>query len=160
MGNKVLVAEASEKHRAEHRIGGKNLDLRTDRRKFMLGDDEAEVVLDACRRGVSETRIARALGINYRTWMRVRDEDERVASALAETRKVEEEELVSILLDKARDGDTTALIFALKGRHNYRDHGTPANAKDSKVNVTINLPAAQPTVEDYTKLIDVTSEAS
>ena len=89
MGNKVLVAEASEKHRAEHRIGGKNLDLRTDRRKFILGDDEAEIVLDACRRGVSETRIARALGINYRTWMRVRDEDERVASALAETRKVE-----------------------------------------------------------------------
>ncbi|WP_271067292.1 hypothetical protein [Caulobacter sp. NIBR1757] len=104
---------------------------------------------------MSETQIARALGVNYRTWMRVRAEDDRIASALAETRKVEEEELVSILMDKARGGDTTALIFALKGRHGYRDQGNPQGTGDPKVNVTINLPAAQPTIEAYVQGLDV-----
>ena len=154
MESKDLENTPENKHRVEHRNAPNSADIRTDRRKFILTDEQADVILDACRRGVPETKIAYALSINYRTWMRVRVEDERIASALAETKKVEEEELVSILLDKARSGDTTSLIFALKGRHNYRDHGTPQGGTDAKVNVTINLPAAQTSLEDYTKSID------
>ena len=52
-------------------------------------------------------------------------------------------------------GDTTALIFALKGRHGYRDNGNPQGTGDSKVNVTINLPAAQPSVEAYVAALNV-----
>jgi hypothetical protein len=110
-------------------------------------------VLEACRRGVSEVRIARALGVNYRTWMRVRAEDERVASALSESKKLEEDELVSLLMDKARNGETTAIIFALKGRHGYRDQGVQPASGDARVNVTINLPAAQPTLDDYLRTV-------
>jgi hypothetical protein len=130
------------------------LDPRSDRRKYLVPDQHIATVIDACRRGVSEVRIARGLGVNYRTWMRVRTEDERVAGALAETRKVEEDELVSLLMDKARGGETTAIIFALKGRHGYRDHGAPPSSVETRVNVMINLPAATGSVEEYVRVIE------
>lgn len=129
---------------------------RSDRRKYLVPDQHVDKVVDACRRGVSEVRIARSLGINYRTWMRLRDEDERIASALVENRKVEEDELVALLLDKARDGETTSLIFALKSRHGYRDQGAPQAAADARVNVVINLPAASASAEDYARTIEGT----
>lgn len=141
------------KNRSEHR----NLiavDSRTDRRKYVIPDHNLPKVLDACRRGSSEVSIARALGINYRTWMRLRAENDEIAAALAESRKLEEDELVSILIDKARAGDTTALIFALKGRHGYRDHGSPPPGPEQRVNVTINLPAAQPSLGDYMRTVE------
>ena len=162
------------KHRVEHRLdqpdgagdpaGGAYLparggglfapDARSDRRKYLVPSQHIEKVIDACSRGVSEVRIARSLGINYRTWMRVRADDERVASALAESRKIEEDELVALLLDKARGGETTALIFALKGRHGYRDQGVPPTSSDARVNVTINLPAAAGSAEEYARTIE------
>ncbi len=132
------------------------LDPRSDRRKYLVPDQHIGKVIDACRRGVSEVRIARSLGINYRTWMRLRDDDERIAGALAESRKIEEEELVAVLLDKAREGETTSLIFALKSRHGYRDQGAPQAAADARVNVVINLPAASASAEEYARTIDGT----
>lgn len=130
------------------------LDPRSDRRKYLVPDQHLAQVVDACRRGVSEVRIARSLGINYRTWMRLRDEDERIAGALTETRKIEEEELVALLLDKAREGETTSLIFALKSRHGYRDQGAHQASADARVNVVINLPAASSSVDEYARTID------
>lgn len=129
-------------------------DPRRDRRKYLLPAEHVDRIVDACRAGVPETRIAAALGVNYRTWMRVREEDERVASALAEVRKIEEDELVAVLLDKARKGDTIALLFALKSRHNYRDQG-PATVQDNRTNIVINLPDSM-TPESYLRMIDVT----
>src|SRR3546814_7905942 len=79
----------------------------------------------------------------------VRTEDERVAAALAESRKLEEDELVTLLMDKARAGDTTTIIFALKGRHGYRDQGAPQGGGEQRVNIQINLPAAQPSMDAY-----------
>jgi leucyl aminopeptidase (aminopeptidase T) len=150
----VLNVPDPAEHRAENRATPP-VDTRTDRRKYVIPEGDVAKIIAACRRGASETQIARALGVNYRTWMRVRAEDERIASVLAETRKVEEDELVSLLMDKARGGDTTALIFALKGRHGYRDNGNPQGTGDPKVNVTINLPAAQPSVEAYVAALNV-----
>lgn len=173
----AMDGEASPEHRVEHRLtgldpgmdaagagpysparalSGSAPDPRSDRRKYLVPAQHVDKVVDACRRGVSEVRIARSLGINYRTWMRLRDEDERIASALVENRKVEEDELVALLLDKARDGETTSLIFALKSRHGYRDQGAPQAAADARVNVVINLPAASASAEDYARTIEGT----
>lgn len=171
-----LSGNDPEKHSIGHRIEGLGVsasneegaysparplsvlapDPRSDRRKYLVPDQHIDKVIDACRRGVSEVRIARSLGINYRTWMRLRDEDERIAGALAESRKIEEEELVAVLLDKAREGETTSLIFALKSRHGYRDQGAPQAAADARVNVVINLPAASVSAEEYARTIDGT----
>lgn len=129
-------------HRAEHSKTAP-VDARTDRRKVVIASSEVSTILDACRRGVPETQIARSLGVNYRTWMRIRTQDARIASALAETKKIEEEELVSLLMDKARAGDTTALIFALKGRHGYRDSGVNVDVSVKNAGGVLVVPAPQ-----------------
>src|SRR3546814_5781567 len=46
--------------------------------KYVIPEEHVPKVLEACRKGASEVSIARALHINYRTWCRVRTEDERV----------------------------------------------------------------------------------
>lgn len=160
---------APRKHRPKHRKEAEGRQPgppvgpppapRRDRRKYLIPDASVAIVIAACRKGVPETKLAQALGINYRTWMRVREEDERIADALAETRKIEEEELVSLLLDKARNGDLTAMIFALKSRHGYRDMGTPGGGVEQKVNVVINLPAPAANEEEFSRMINVTPEA-
>lgn len=143
------MADDSE-HRTEHRTAPPKRG--PGQPKFIIPETDVARVIRAIRQGKSEVSIARALKINYRTWSRVKAEDERIASALSETRKFEEDELVGLLMDKARTGDTTSIIFALKGRHGYRDQGQAQGAID-KVNVTINLPAAQPSLNDYMKAI-------
>lgn len=171
MPNKDLSDKTADKHSTKHRIKaegrqalppGAASDVATsqDRRKYIIPEKSVDAVIAACRRGVPETKLAEALGINYRTWMRVREEDERIADILVESRKIEEEELVSLLLDKARNGDLTATIFALKSRHSYRDIGTPGGGVEQRVNVTINLPAPAASEEEFRRIIDVTPEVT
>jgi hypothetical protein len=138
-------------HRAEHRAPP--IKRGPGQPKYQIPEADVPKVVRAIRQGKSEVSVARALRINYRTWARVKAEDERIASALSETRKFEEDELVGLLMDKARAGDTTSIIFALKGRHGYRDNGAPQGGIE-KVNVTINLPAAQPSLGDYMRVIE------
>ncbi|MEN3971590.1 hypothetical protein WJS89_02800 [Sphingomicrobium sp. XHP0235] len=139
----------NDKNRAEYRTEPQKRGV--GHPKYVIPEVEVNRVIRAIRKGKSEVSIARALRINYRTWMRVRDEDERIASALSETRRLEEDELVGLLMDKARAGDTTSIIFALKGRHGYRDNGTPKDG-DDRVNVTINLPGAND-MDSYMKSV-------
>jgi len=82
---KGMDEDENAEHRNEHRAVVPD-DLRRDRRKYLLPKELANRVFEACHAGVPETQIAKALGINYRTWMRVREEDGRVSSALAEAR--------------------------------------------------------------------------
>jgi hypothetical protein len=169
--SKAPEPEAPAEHRAEHRSGlpGPLLDALGDpitraveqrgpgAPPVVLSDDQTEAAARALRSRVPETRIARELGVNYRTWMRLRDDDDRLASALAEARKAEEEELAGLLIEKARRGETVALIFALKGRHGYRDQGAPPGDGGSRTNIVINLPASM-SPDAYSRLIDVTPE--
>lgn len=168
---KAPEPEAPAEHRAEHRTGlpgplldafGDPIPAATEKRgpghpPVVLSDDQTEAAARALRARVPETRIARELGINYRTWSRIRDDDEQLSSALAEAKKAEEEELAGLLIDKARRGETVALIFALKGRHGYRDQGAPPGDGGSRTNIVINLPASM-SPDEYSKLIDVTPE--
>src|SRR3546814_1037142 len=118
------ISSHDNEHCAEHRGSTAVLAGRgPGQPKYVIPEEHVPKVLEACRKGASEVSIARALHINYRTWCRVRTEDERVAAALAESRKLEEDELVTLMMAKASAGDTTSIIFALKGRHGYRDQG-------------------------------------
>ncbi|WP_380785644.1 hypothetical protein [Sphingomonas sp. R86521] len=147
--------EDEHEHRAEH-SAPPSLAIKRGpgQPKYVLPERSVPKVIAAIRQGKSEVSIARALGVNYRTWGRLKTEDERIASAFGEARKFEEEELVGLLMDKARAGDTTSIIFALKGRHGYRDQGAPQGGTEQRVNVTINLPGAQASVDDYMRTVD------
>lgn len=143
-------------NRTENRAKGANVVKRgPGQPKYVIPANQVDTIIDACVNGASEVSIARALKINYRTWSRVRTEDERIASALQEAKKLEEDELSSLLLDKAREGDTTSLIFALKSRHDYRDHGPATGLNANQVNIQIiNLPAATNDMDAYMKTVD------
>lgn len=142
---------------------GENLDKIPQRRvpgwgrgnKFVLTEDERAKVIRAIRRGASGVSIARALRINYATWKRVKTEDEEIASALSEKLAMEEIELSNVLIEKAKEGDITALMFALKTRHGYRDHGAVNGGEDNRVAIQINLPGPSASLEDYQRLIAV-----
>lgn len=152
---KELSLTIDHEHRAKHSAPLPASPLRgPGQPKYILPDGARSGVVAAIRQGKSEVSIARALRINYRTWARLKTEDEHIASALAEARKFEEDELVGLLLDKARAGDTTSIIFALKGRHGYRDQGAPLGGTEQRVNVTINLPGAQASLGDYMRTVE------
>lgn len=142
----------NDKHSTKHRTEPEK--PKRGKPKYVIPERHLPKVLEAIRNNNTQASIAKALGISFHTWQRVRDEDKRIRSAIDETLDFEEKELVNLLMEKARNGETTAVLFALKSRHGYRDHGPVTGGGDEqKVNVTINLPGAQGSVEDYLKTV-------
>lgn len=106
-------------------------------------------------RGVSEKSIARALGLNFRTWMGLRDGgDPRAAEALERGRASEHDALVGVLFAKALAGNIVAAIFLLKCRHGYIDQ-PKAESSENRVQITFQLPAPLAPAE-YARLIHAT----
>jgi hypothetical protein len=102
---------------------------------------------------VKETDLARALGMDFRTWARIRDRDPDAKAAYQEAKAHERDQLVGKLFEAAMGGNITAAIFLLKARHGYRDIGG-VPAEGNRVAITFNLPAPlQP--EQYEKLVQV-----
>ncbi len=118
------------------------------------------IIRGMAENGASEVEIAKALGMNFRTWRRLRDEDPVARDAWAEARGIEEGKLVGKLFQQAiEENNTTAAIFLLKARHGYRDVG-PADGGDAgpRVNLTFNLPAPL-NGDQYRRLVEVHPEA-
>ena len=119
-----------------------------------------DVIRQAAANGVNEVGIAQALGVDFRTWQRIRDEDPETKAVYQEARKAEEGKLVGVLFDKAvNKQDSVAAIFLLKARHGYRDQG-PSDAGDTtRPTININIPA--PLAPDqYARLIEVAPSAA
>jgi hypothetical protein len=104
--------------------------------------------------GVNEHALAAALGLDYSTWRRIRDEDPEAKAAWQEARAIEENRLAGKLFEQAMTGNVTAAIFLLKARHGYRDIGPAEGDGGVKVGVQINLPGSLKP-EDYAKLVSV-----
>lgn len=157
---KALSATGDDKHRIEHLPPRKNVPGWGRGNKYVLAPEDQPKVISALRRGASERSIAHSLGINYHTWMRVKKEDEEIASVLSETRRMEEDRLVTSLIDIASDREhmrqLDAIQFALRTRHRYRDHGAAdAASGDNRVAIQINLPGPAASLEDYRHMIAV-----
>jgi hypothetical protein len=82
------------------------------------------------------------------------DRRPEVQEALDQGRAIKHKRLVATLHELAMDGNVTAVIFALKARHSYRE-GEPFEGGGSAVQFNINLPSAM-IPEDYRKMVDVT----
>lgn len=119
-----------------------------------LGRGDYSLVVDLAKKGCSEATIAKSLFVSPATFRALKARDEDLADALAIGRAHLHDELVSMLVTKARNGDTTALIFACKSLLGFRDHGPDTNTAPVNV-VNINLPAAR-SPEDYARVVDVT----
>lgn len=110
------------------------------RRKKTLPTNGLQTIRDLAERGVKETDIAKALGMSFPTWQRIKEENEEARETLEEARQIEENKLFGVLYEKAMKGDSTAAMFLLKTRHGYREGAELVNA--NQVNVKITLPGS------------------
>lgn len=128
-------------------LPGVNSDI-MGRVKKKLPDGGLEKIRSLAERGVKETDIAKALGMSFPTWKRIKEENDQAREALQEARAIEEEKLVGVLFEKAMNGDTTAAMFLLKTRHGYLEGKEVVNA--NAVNVQITVPGSM-NPEEYKK---------
>ena len=105
-----------------------------------------DVGLDQIRRdranGVSIESIARRLGMDRATFRRLRQRDLRVEDALSVGHAAAQDELVGILMRKARSAESDrdqiiAALFLLKSMHGFRDTG-PLDGTAATVNIQVN----------------------
>ncbi|MEM1150006.1 MAG: PaRep2b protein [Pseudomonadota bacterium] len=96
-----------------------------------IGERGLRIIEQMARDGNSKATIAKALRIGTRTLERRASDDLRVAEALERGYSAMEDELVDILMCRARDpshkGGVTAAIFLLKARRGYEGTKTPAH---------------------------------
>lgn len=121
--------------------------------------------------GVQETVLAAALGLDMKTWRRIRNEDPEAKAAWEEARALEQDTLVGALFRQAigapaefddagnkvraeQAPNAPAAMFLLKARHGYRDIGPVDGGAENRVAIVVNLPGAlQP--DQYRKLVEV-----
>lgn len=87
--------------------------------------------------GASKSAVAARLGFHREAFDNradLREAFERGAAAL-------EIELAARLLEKARSGDTIAVLFSLKGRFGWRDSGPSPETAPAPQSVVIHLPS-------------------
>lgn len=92
--------------------------------------------------GLTLHTIAKRLGIGNRTLDKLRQDDPRVEEALTVGHAACEDELVDIVMKKARHAESDrdsliAAMFLLKSRHHYRDSGALDGAPTT-MNVQVN----------------------
>ncbi len=102
-----------------------------------LPENGLAIVRTLAANGALETSIAAALGLDAKTWRRIRDEDPDTRAVWEEARTIERDRLVGSLFRQALgapaeyDGQgnvvraeqppvPTAAMFLLKARHGYR----------------------------------------
>ncbi|ORE86039.1 hypothetical protein ATO7_12118 [Oceanococcus atlanticus] len=99
---------------------------------------------------LAETKIARALGMSFRTWRRIVREDADAKALWAEALAIERDAVLGRMYQYAIEGDVQAAKFMLAARHGLREQG--AGGEDGRSSVTINLPGAL-TSKQYERLI-------
>lgn len=86
--------------------------------------------------------IARSLGVSSETLAEWMERHPELQDAMDEGREAEHKVLHNTLYEKAKKGDTVALLFLLKTRHGYREGDQTGSA--NKVSVTFNIPGPLP----------------
>lgn len=120
-----------------------------------ISEDGLAAVETMAANGMSLTSIAKALGMHRNTLTDIRKRDPAVGEAIERGYSYMEDELVDILMSRARDpshkSGVTAAIFLLKSRRGYEGTKTPAhitiNQNDNRQQV-LALPSAQD-VKDF-----------
>src|SRR4028119_659823 len=93
------------------------------RPRSRLHPDDYTKIEDLAARGRSHIQIARAIGIDAKTFRERLKDDPAAAEAFNAGKSEEEGVLVGHLRKKADQGDTVALLFLLKSRHGHRERG-------------------------------------
>ncbi len=122
------------------------------RLKTKLVRHDYSLATDLAAKGCNEGTIAKALSISPRTLRTLKAEDERLASALDIGRALLADEMVAILVTKARNGDRRAAESVLNRLIGPVEKEAAAVAA---VGIKITLPEAM-TREEFERTLDVT----
>jgi hypothetical protein len=117
-----------------------------------------DIIRQMARNGCQETKIAQALGLSFKTWVRLRKEDPEARAVWEEARAIEHDAIMGKLFQLGMEEDNAgALMFLMRARHGYRDQGStdPADASRPIVNIVLPSPMRP---EDYVKLIEASPE--
>lgn len=102
---------------------------------------DLERVTAMAREGNSLDTIAGECGMTRREFLRRRQEHAELEHAFQQGRAGLEDELVGLLLAKARKGQAVPILFALKSMFGYREGEPRRGEAAAQVAVQINLPA-------------------
>src|SRR5262249_36512393 len=103
--------------------------------------------------GAPVVAIARAIGIGPDAFRDRLQREAELAAAFDIGREQERRALHGALYKAALAGNITASIFLLKTKHSYDDRGASAIEDQTRVNITVAIPAAL-SVERYGALIE------
>lgn len=131
---------------------------RREHGEIEVTDAGLEQITRLAAEGVSDTTIAKVLGVNRKTFgaMLKEDGDECVIAAYYQGKGRLADECIGTLLGHMRSGNVTACIFACKSLLGLRDTGnvTAAPAAGNAVQVNISVPAPM-SAEEFQKMIEV-----
>lgn len=106
--------------------------------------------------GLSQTQIAHMLGVSPDTLTARKQDSPVIAAALNRGRVKIVHELVNLLVEQARAGNTSACIFALKNLAGWKDRVELSESDGTPQPLIIALPGALPTQPiDITPVEDV-----
>lgn len=123
------------------------------RRKKPLPRHGLELIEQLAAKGCREIDIGRAVGMSPPTWIDRKNTCPEIQAAFDSGRQRLHDELVNVLVTKAKKGDVVPLLFALKTLFNYREDAPPP---EMRAQVVINLQAAMPAERYTADAIDVT----
>lgn len=125
--------------------------------KFSLTEKGYEETEAMARAGHDFASMAKRLGIGVRTFADMRKRDQDLRDVIDMARAELGDELSDILLQQARDGNTTAAIYISKARLHWRDQGpVPGEQVGPNISITINAPMSD---DEFRAMVDVTPEA-
>ena len=104
--------------------------------------------------GVTLKGMATYFGTSYETFSKWLAENEDVQLAMDAGREVERANLHNVLYRAAMAGGVVPALFLLKARHGYVEgQQSDIGGKNSKVNITVNMPASNNNLDDFMKNI-------
>ena len=121
------------------------------RSKTKLARQDYAFATELAAKGCTEGSIAKALSISPRTLRTLKLEDERLASAIDVGKAILADEMVSILVEKARNGDRRAAESVLNRLLGPVEKDA---APVAAVGIRITLPDSM-SREEWDKIVDV-----
>ncbi len=106
---------------------------------YMLNEAGLALVQRLAREGLQLVSIAEAVGVSKDAFIELRRRQPEAQECIDRGRSRVVGELTNVLIEKARKGDTVALLFALKTIGGFRE-GVPVEGASPAVQVNITIP--------------------
>lgn len=108
--------------------------------RWTVSPEAHDVVRRLRAAGAAQATVAAAIGVPTSTFRDLLDRDDALAEAFEEGGAALETELVSLLLEQARNGYGPAAMFMLKSMRKFRENDPVQTAAKAPINIVIPPP--------------------